>query len=103
VVPERVKKWLTSDTWDNIIRWIVALSMVGMLYAIVKVQQTSDCLQNYIQNSSRIAAEDRKVVDDLVSQIAESKTSAQTLAALAAYKAARSRNELLRTGNPVCP
>jgi hypothetical protein len=101
-VNERVKKFFTSDAWDVVIRFVVIVSMVGMLYAIAKIQSTSDCLQNYIKNNSNVASDDRKVVDNLVAEITQAKSAADTRAALAEYMLRRQHNDQLRASNPPC-
>jgi hypothetical protein len=107
MVPERFKKWITSSTMDNIIRWVVVASMVGLLYTVVKVQDTSDCLQRYIQanatsaDAARLAAsEDRKVIDTLVIEITQAKSVADTRAALSEYISRRNANDKFRAANP---
>jgi len=114
---DKVKAWLGGRQAEIVIRLLVIASIIANIYMggrVIKAQQdadrATDCLQNYIvaQRKSDItartaAAEDRQVVDNMVSAITHAHTREDTAKALNDYLDARRRNDELRAKNPPVP
>lgn len=105
---EGIIRWFNNPILEIVIRVIVILSIFAMLLLNTEVSNTSNCLRDYIRasgvasNAARTAAaEDRKVIDDLIIKFTKAKTGKDAAKALADYLAARQANDAIRAAHPV--
>lgn len=100
---------LSVPRWVGVIIIVLSLFTVGQAWYFARQdRQTAECqaltvkeFQTALSLRTRVAEEDRKVLDKLVLEVTQATTPEQSRAALNAYVEARKANDAERARNPL--